>query len=268
MAADRADRPRAPQRSQSPWSGRGGTRLRADPASAGRGRLPGQRCRRAVRLSARRAIVCRPRNRICPWADRGRLSQGARCLLRSVAAVQRGRRIRIRVGLAALDCGERETMPRAQALALVAMLTGLAGGAIVPSATAAEPEGTADTPVVVTLPQRALLRSLSVPVTSSSAAAAAPYTVARDTQSELHRVGCYDGEISGIWTPATRSAAQRFVDRVNAKLAVDKPDDVLLALLRGQTGAVCGQCQSDQTLDAAGRCVPTALINKAQRPRS
>jgi hypothetical protein len=147
------------------------------------------------------------------------------------------------------------------------MLTGLAGGAIVPSATAAEPEGTADTPVVVTLPQRALLRSLSVPVTSSSAAAAAPYTVARDTQSELHRVGCYDGEISGIWTPATRSAAQRFVDRVNAKLPIDKPDDVLLSLLRGQSGAVCGQCQVDQTQDAAGRCVPTALINKASRPR-
>ena len=156
-------------------------------------------------------------------------------------------------------------MPRAEVLALVAMLTGLAGEAVVCSATAAEPESAADTPVVVTIPQRALLRSQSPPVTSPTAGPPAPYTVARETQSELHRVGCYDGEISGIWTPGTRSAAQRFVDRVNAKLPVDKPDDVLLALLRSQSGVVCGPCQSDQTQDAAGRCVPTAL-NKS-RPR-
>lgn len=158
-------------------------------------------------------------------------------------------------------------MPRAEALALVAMLTGLAGGLTVPSATAAEADSTTEAPVVVTIPQRALLSSPAVPITSA-VGMTAPYSLARETQSELHRLGCYQGEISGIWTPGTRSAAQRFVDRVNAKLPVDKPDGVLLALLRGQTGTVCGQCQSDQTLDAAGRCVPTALINKVQRPRS
>ena len=35
-----------------------------------------------------------------------------------------------------------------------------------------------------------------------------------------------------------------------------------------QAAIVCGQCQPDQTLDAVGRCIPTALINyRASRPR-
>jgi hypothetical protein len=94
------------------------------------------------------------------------------------------------------------------------------------------------------------------------------FWIAREAQKELHRVGCYEGDVSGIWTPSSRLAAQRFIDRVNAKLPIDKPDEVLLALLRDQSGFVCGQCQPNQTLDAAGRCIPTALINRAPRSRS
>jgi hypothetical protein len=102
----------------------------------------------------------------------------------------------------------------------------------------------------------------------SETGAIAPFSLAREAQKELSRVGCYQGEINGIWTPSSRSAAQRFVDWVNAKLPIDRPDEVLLALLRDQSGPVCGQCQQDQALDAAGRCVPMALVNRTARARS
>jgi hypothetical protein len=157
-------------------------------------------------------------------------------------------------------------MPNAGSLALIAMLIGLAGG-VVPFSATAEPEHTTQAPVVVTIPQRAQLPLPAAPAVSA-VGLIAPLSLAREAQNELRRLGCYEGETSGMWTPSSRLAAQRFVDRVNAKLPIDKPDEVLLALLRDQSGFVCGQCQPDQTLDAAGRCIPTALINRAARSRS
>jgi hypothetical protein len=93
------------------------------------------------------------------------------------------------------------------------------------------------------------------------------YALIRETQKELHRVGCYAGEMSGVWTVSSRHAAQKFIDRVNARLPIDPPDQALLALLRSETGPVCGECPAGQGLDAAGRCLPTALLRKPQ-PKS
>ncbi len=87
-------------------------------------------------------------------------------------------------------------------------------------------------------------------------------SVTRDAQKELQRVGCYDGEISGVWTPASRQAAHQFLDRINARLPVDKPDEVLLALLRSSKDGVCGSCPRGQEADAAGRCTPAALLRR------
>ena len=66
-----------------------------------------------------------------------------------------------------------------------------------------------------------------------------PTALARQLQSELKRVGCYDGELSGVWTPRTRVAMKAFTDRVNATLPVDKPDHILLALVQGHQGIAC-----------------------------
>jgi hypothetical protein len=158
-------------------------------------------------------------------------------------------------------------MPKAGSLALITMLTAMGGG-LAPLPATAESEHTTQTPVVVTIPQRAQFPMSAVLPIVSATGAITPLSLAREAQKELNRVGCYEGEISGIWTPPSRLAAQRFVDRVNAKLPIDKPDEVLLALLRDQSGLVCGQCQRDQALDAAGRCMPMALVNRTTRPRS
>ena len=66
-----------------------------------------------------------------------------------------------------------------------------------------------------------------------------PTALARQLQSELKRVGCYDGEITGVWSPRTREAMKAFTDQANATLPVDKPDHILLALVQGHHGVAC-----------------------------
>jgi hypothetical protein len=85
--------------------------------------------------------------------------------------------------------------------------------------------------------------------------------LARELQRELKRVGCYDGEVNGAWTPATRRAMQAFTERVNAALPSDGPDVVLLALVRDQQDKACGvACPAGQALAADGRCLPAAVL--------
>ena len=59
-------------------------------------------------------------------------------------------------------------------------------------------------------------------------------SLAEDLQRELARVGCYDGQINGVWTTSTRQAMKAFLERVNATLPITQPDGVLLALVQGQ----------------------------------
>jgi peptidoglycan hydrolase-like protein with peptidoglycan-binding domain len=92
-------------------------------------------------------------------------------------------------------------------------------------------------------------------------------SLAQQLQSELQRVGCYAGNIDGVWTPSSQKAMKAFTERVNARLPVDEPDYVLLALVRGRQGKVCmTACPPDQTLAADNRCVPDAVLARAAKP--
>jgi hypothetical protein len=124
----------------------------------------------------------------------------------------------------------------------------------------AAPPGIA--PVVVTLAPRsgdaAPVRMAVIPRDRDS--------LARELQKELRRVGCYEGELNGVWTPATRRAMKIFTDRVNATLPVDEPDAVLFAMVQSQQERVCGKpCPVDQGLSEDGRCLPNAILAKAAR---
>jgi hypothetical protein len=124
-----------------------------------------------------------------------------------------------------------------------------------------------ETAVVVALPQRP-----SAAVIKASAPQQPPVAASRDNkgslaqqlQSELKRVGCYDGEINGVWTTSTRFAMQTFTERVNAKLPIDKPDPILLALVQGHQERVCAaSCSAGQAPRSDGRCMPEAVLAKA-----
>ena len=85
--------------------------------------------------------------------------------------------------------------------------------------------------------------------------------LARDVQRELQRVGCYLGEIDGIWGPGSQRAVTAFMERVNAILPVDEPDVFMLSLLATESNAVCGTtCPHGQVFSAGGRCLPTTLL--------
>ncbi len=87
------------------------------------------------------------------------------------------------------------------------------------------------------------------------------YEMARQLQRELVRVGCYVGDADGDWGGASKRAMQSFLDRVNAVLPVDEPDQVLLAMLRSQKTGICsGGCRTGEVVGSEGRCIPTGLM--------
>jgi hypothetical protein len=151
----------------------------------------------------------------------------------------------------------------------LSVLARLAGFRPIPSATAraAEPVPAFSAPVVVTITQRS-----SEPAGAPTRAAAVPRdrdALTRELQKELKRVGCYEGELNGAWTPLTRRAMKAFTDRVNATLPVEEPDGVLFAMVQSQQDRVCGKpCPTGQGLGEDGRCLLNAILAKATKKAS
>jgi peptidoglycan hydrolase-like protein with peptidoglycan-binding domain len=119
-------------------------------------------------------------------------------------------------------------------------------------------------PVVVTIAQRP-----SEPPAPAPQRVAVPKdrdTLTRELQKELRRVGCYEGELNGAWTPMTRRAMKAFTDRINATLPVEEPDAILYTMVQSQQDKVCGKpCPAGQGLSEDGRCLPSAILAKAAR---
>ena len=125
--------------------------------------------------------------------------------------------------------------------------------------------------VVVTVPSRPREPAARVPAGEPPRPVAPPadrVSLARELQRELTRVGCYDGEISGVWSPSSRAAMKRFIDQVNAKLPISQPDDILLRLVQGHRQKACdAPCPADQPRAGDGRCVPGAIAADAGAAR-
>ncbi len=120
-------------------------------------------------------------------------------------------------------------------------------------------------PVIITLPRA---RTPSEPPLRTTRMFTDRASLTHTLQSELRRVGCYDGYINGDWTTLTRNAMKAFTDYVNARLPVDKPDIVLLSLIQGYEGKACrGSCPTGQDLKD-GHCIPNALIFHAKKPEN
>ena len=104
------------------------------------------------------------------------------------------------------------------------------------------------------------------PATAQDEVQSQASALARAAQQELYRLGCYNEQINGVWTSHSRSAAQKFLSRVNARLPIEQPDDALVALLRSTNGFVCSQCPVGEAFNPAGDCVPKALVDKPSKP--
>jgi hypothetical protein len=120
-------------------------------------------------------------------------------------------------------------------------------------------------PVVITLAQRPSEPAAPMPQ-KTGALPRDRDAIGRELQKELKRVGCYEGELNGAWTPSTRQAMKAFTDRVNATLPTDEPDSILLTLVQAYQDKVCGRpCPTGQGLSEAGRCLPTAILARAAK---
>ncbi|MBN8913575.1 MAG: hypothetical protein J0H65_16255 [Rhizobiales bacterium] len=130
--------------------------------------------------------------------------------------------------------------------------------------TPAEPVPPAPQRVTLAEWKSAIIRA---PQTASVPQPAAPLSrdaLTRDIQRELQRVGCYLGEIDGVWGGGSKRAVLMFMDRVNAALPTRDPDVFMLSLVKAQTSAVCGaSCPRGQSLTASGRCLPSTLMAQA-----
>ena len=83
----------------------------------------------------------------------------------------------------------------------------------------------------------------------------------REIQRHLKRIGCYRGDVTGVWSPSVRQAMRAFTERANATLPVDEPDPVLLAMVQSHApGACSAACPQGEDRAANGRCVPSALV--------
>ncbi|MCH9806367.1 MAG: hypothetical protein K0U74_01420 [Alphaproteobacteria bacterium] len=91
------------------------------------------------------------------------------------------------------------------------------------------------------------------------------WRLVRDVQSELRRVGCYFGKIDGSWGAGSKRSLGEFLRAVNSSLPVDRPDQILLTLLRSHGSTVCGQPRTTiakQTPESGGAIVapPARLV--------
>src|SRR4249920_1883561 len=154
-------------------------------------------------------------------------------------------------------------MPKAAPLPILALSILISTSAAGQEASSA-PDASA--PEQARITTRRQTTRVAEPVASRPVGQNDSFSITRDAQRELQRLGCYDGEINGDWSQSSRAAAERFLDRVNAKLPTDEADVVLLALLQGQKGFVCSQCPPGQMLDPRGRCTPTALLKRSPAP--
>jgi hypothetical protein len=80
-------------------------------------------------------------------------------------------------------------------------------------------------------------------------------SLVKEIQRELKRVGCYRGQVTGVWTASTRAAMRAFLDDVNAVLPFDRPDHILLNLVHGRRDRACGtSCPEGAERQDDGSC--------------
>ena len=92
------------------------------------------------------------------------------------------------------------------------------------------------------------------------------YKLVVDLQQQLKRVGCYWGRTNGAWNNNTREAMRSFTANTNAALPVDKPDYLLLSLLKSHNGRSCGTPEATVAAPARGKNAAVAAAQPEVLP--
>jgi hypothetical protein len=161
-----------------------------------------------------------------------------------------------------------------RALGVLLVLSGLAVGALAVRTGVADKANVADAgrPAGASGPSPAAsvsqvvyvapTRPASVPTAAGAlgSAGAANIDLAGQIQRELTRIGCYGGDINGIWTLSTRRAIEALIERVNARLPTAQPEPVHLALAQAQHARICEECPAGEENRSGGRCANRTAV--------
>ena len=66
-----------------------------------------------------------------------------------------------------------------------------------------------------------------------------PVALSRNLQTELARVGCYDGPIDGVWGPALRQALRDFTGATGIPVHLQAPTEDTLSAVAAYQGLGC-----------------------------
>ncbi len=82
-------------------------------------------------------------------------------------------------------------------------------------------------------------------------------------QTELARLGCYNGRVDNIWGPMSRRAVRDFSDKASLGLQREEPTRALLVRLRE---APDGFCTSECAAPGSASCTAIAALAPEERP--
>lgn len=128
------------------------------------------------------------------------------------------------------------------------------------------PQAATEAWATTTEPVQVVTRNAIVPA-AKPASRKVQRQLARQIQAELKRVGCYTGKLDGSWGDRSRSAMAAFIGRVNAVLPTEEPDVILLSLIKGHPGEVCGVSCPPDKIATGGRCVARTVVATAEPSR-
>jgi hypothetical protein len=80
-------------------------------------------------------------------------------------------------------------------------------------------------------------------------------SISQALHKSLRRAECYDGPLDGAWTRRSKDAMARFLAATNSTLPVERPDQVLLALIQTNPTARCSSGTSAKDPASAPRVV-------------
>jgi hypothetical protein len=94
---------------------------------------------------------------------------------------------------------------------------------------------------------------------------ASPEKLARDLQTELKRVGCFNGAVDGAWGEQSRKALKNFARYAKLSITSDEPTSAALDAASAIKARTCPLVCDDDERVLNGRCV--AKPRRAQRER-
>ena len=119
-----------------------------------------------------------------------------------------------------------------------------------------------EAPRVATLPPQAQPPRLPEPQATN------PLALTRALQTELRRVGCEPGSISGDWDAESRTALRKFVRLSRIAVPTNDPTEVALKAVAGQEGRICPLECGRGEVQVDGRCVVSGRrVAEPRRPR-